>query len=262
MAAGEFGLGSRGPERLGPWTALDTVGDEPRIALELGGQRSLGRASWMQTPAPVVFLSAWTRVSASMDMAVKASPDGTASPWDGRESPMPVLGPTAWLPRAFSARATSGLSSRFHAPARSLLRPSVAVRRHQDGFHPAADAEFHRDAESDRRLVEKATALRFGNRSSKLIERLAAEEDEAAAQEGDAHGRSGRVGAPTLGLSDELEAIRGEIKRLALNEGEMNSEGPFGRGPVVAASLDRAILMASTEDERVSRERGRVLPRE
>jgi hypothetical protein len=68
-----------------------------------------------------------------------------------------------------------------------------------------------------------------------LIERLAAEEDEAAAQEGDAHGRSGRVGAPTLGLSHELEAIRGEIKRLALNGGEMNSEGPFGRGPVVAA---------------------------
>ena len=51
-----------------------------------------------------------------------------------------------------------------------------------------------------------------------VIERLAAElEDKAAAQEGDAHERSGRVGAPTLRLSDELEAICGEIKRLALN---------------------------------------------
>jgi hypothetical protein len=143
--------------------------------------------------------------------------------------------PTGVASTGLFGRATSGLSSRFHAPARSLLRHSVAALRHQDGFHPAADAEFHQDAESDPRLVEKTTALRFGNRSSKLIERLAAEEDEAAAQEGDAHGRSGRVGAPTLGLSHELEAIRGEIKRLALNGGEMNSEGPFGRGPVVAA---------------------------
>jgi hypothetical protein len=36
------GLGSRGPDPKSPWTALDALGGEPRVALELGGQRSLG----------------------------------------------------------------------------------------------------------------------------------------------------------------------------------------------------------------------------
>ena len=62
-------------------------------------------------------------------------------------------------------------------------------------------------------------------------------------------------------MSDELEAIRGEIKCPTLNGGG-KFEGPFRPGPAVADSLGSAILMASTEDERVSREPGRVLPRE
>ena len=36
MAARELGLGSRGPDPKGPWTALDALGGEPRVALELG----------------------------------------------------------------------------------------------------------------------------------------------------------------------------------------------------------------------------------
>jgi hypothetical protein len=39
MAARELGLGSRGPDPKGPWAALDALGCEPRVALELAKQR-------------------------------------------------------------------------------------------------------------------------------------------------------------------------------------------------------------------------------
>jgi hypothetical protein len=40
-AARELGLGSRGPDPKGPWAALDALGGEPGVALELGDETGL-----------------------------------------------------------------------------------------------------------------------------------------------------------------------------------------------------------------------------